>query len=157
LGQVSDELYNFQRAANTNSAICIIQDDPGEKTQEIRQMASVYTGASLTIVASRPATTQEGFLQDRCQEAKKYGQGFELPFRYRNGIKGPVNLHLPVYETDTQQEPLETRAWALQERFCDQESLSLAFNKHDGFVARRDTVLLMAFVLTHSQIMHHRP
>lgn len=98
-------------------ALCILQDDMNDKAFEIAQMALVYNQATVTIAATRAGGVQEGFLGDR----RPYPHGtlqtdsviWELPYRSRAGATGSVIL-VPDCEIPTQ--PLDTRAWAFQER-----------------------------------------
>jgi hypothetical protein len=94
---------------------CIIQDDLLDVAREIAQMPLIYSQATVTITASRATRVDEGFLQDRPKMADDSpNQVFELPFRCSNDKLGSVVL-LPQVEPST--EPLDMRAWALQERF----------------------------------------
>ncbi|RDL34714.1 uncharacterized protein BP5553_07842 [Venustampulla echinocandica] len=90
-------------------ALCIIQDDFHDKIQEISQMPLVYSQATVTIVASRARCVQEGFLYKRTSSQNV----FKLPCRCPSGQTGAVLLQ-PWIETC--REPLDSRAWALQER-----------------------------------------
>jgi hypothetical protein len=96
-------------------AFCIVQDDPINKAREIAQMPLIYSQATLTIVASRAKGVGEGFLQNR----PRMGEGdpklvFELGFRCLNSRLGSVVL-VPLLDT-RRERPLDSRAWALQER-----------------------------------------
>jgi hypothetical protein len=93
-------------------ALCIIQDDNQFKGLEIAKMASIYSNSTVTIVASRAANAQEGFLYRRSQVRDNV-----LKVQYTDNTcfdRSPVYLFPPV--RDYVSEPLEQRAWALQER-----------------------------------------
>ncbi|PVH76874.1 HET-domain-containing protein [Cadophora sp. DSE1049] len=98
-------------------SLCIIQDDPTDKAVEIAQMPLVYSQATLTLKASRSSDVHEGFLGERqaaVADAVK-GRQFQLPYRCLSGTTEMVDIFLHFDEYMT--EPLDTRAWALQERF----------------------------------------
>ncbi|EON61002.1 hypothetical protein W97_00212 [Coniosporium apollinis CBS 100218] len=99
-------------------ALCIIQDDAYDKALEIASMPSVYSEATVTIAASRANGVHEGFLQNRPAMANKTPElVFQLPYRCRNGEDGSVVLLPPLPPIKNCTEPLDRRAWALQERF----------------------------------------
>jgi hypothetical protein len=45
-------------------ALCIIQDDPQDKLEQIKTMGRVYQSASLTIIPATSVGSDEGFLSD---------------------------------------------------------------------------------------------
>jgi hypothetical protein len=94
-------------------AFCIIQDDKDDIQEEISNMPNIYGQAFITIVVSCAEGVQEGFLQDRI--LTEYTDNiFRVPFRCDDGQIGSVSLVEPhrLYE----QEPLDARGWAMQER-----------------------------------------
>jgi hypothetical protein len=96
-------------------AFCIFQDDQTDKNWEIVQMPLIYSQATVTIVASRAKGVTEGFLHDRPKMGEETPDHiFELPFLCSDNNLGSVVL-LPKVQPPT--EPLDLRAWALQERF----------------------------------------
>ena len=95
-------------------AFCIIQDDETDKNWEIVQMPLIYSQATVTIVASRPRGITEGFLHGPKKGEETPDHIFKLPFRCSDNSLGAVVL-LPIIQPPT--EPLDLRAWALQERF----------------------------------------
>lgn len=96
-------------------AFCIIQDDQTDQNWEIVQMPLIYSQATVTIVASRAKGVTEGFLHDRPRMGEETPDHiFELPFLCSDNNLGSVVL-LPKIEPST--EPLDLRAWPLQERF----------------------------------------
>jgi Heterokaryon incompatibility protein (HET) len=95
-------------------ALCVVQDDKHDKALEISQMPSVYSHATITIAASRASRVGEGFLTERAALGKENPEKvFELPYRCPDGEMGSVVL-IPRIREST--EPLDRRAWALQER-----------------------------------------
>jgi hypothetical protein len=96
-------------------AFCIVQDDQGDKNWEIVQMPLIYSQATVTIAASRAKAVGDGFLHDRLRMGEETpDQVFELPYRCSDNKLGSVVL-LPKIQPST--EPLDLRAWPLQERF----------------------------------------
>ncbi|KAG4443091.1 hypothetical protein IFR05_001417 [Cadophora sp. M221] len=97
-------------------SICIIQDDASDKAIEIMQMELVYSQATVTIMASRAKSVHEGFLQERLPTTSGFRDNqFQLPYRCLNGDLDTVTL-VPSLDDDFT-EPLNTRGWAMQERF----------------------------------------
>lgn len=78
-------------------------------------MPFIYSQATVTIIASRPNGVDEGFLHKRLKMAEDTpSKVFELPFKCADNQLGSVVLLPRVSEA---REPLNSRAWALQERF----------------------------------------
>jgi hypothetical protein len=128
-GSLSQSIKDAIRVSSTLSipylwvdSLCIVQDDNDEKTREITKMPDIYRHAHVTISASRSARAEVGFLHDRCLTDRPE-QVFRLPFRCpdKDGTLGSVIL-LPVTE-DEDEDPLDQRAWALQERFFSRRIL----------------------------------
>jgi Heterokaryon incompatibility protein (HET) len=95
-------------------ALCVFQDDENDKASEVSQMPSVYSQATFTIAASRASWVGDGFLTERPALGKENPRKvFELPYRCPDGEMGSVVL-VPRIQQST--EPLDRRAWALQER-----------------------------------------
>lgn len=94
-------------------SLCVVQDDPADMAREISQMPRIYDNASVTIAASRARSVGEGFLQTR-KITDSPNLVFELPYRGSNGESGSVILFRVIDMEGG--EPLDNRAWALQER-----------------------------------------
>jgi hypothetical protein len=76
-------------------------------------MAKIYSNASLAIIASRAAHSNEGILQSR---DLRRAYACKVPFRYfHSGVEraGSVFLWSP---TNGEDDPIDTRGWTLQER-----------------------------------------
>jgi hypothetical protein len=109
-------------------ALCIIQDSPQDKAKQLPRMAQYYQNAYLTISASEADKSTNGFLSNRV-ECKTH-PGSDLPFDL---------LRMPFVSSDEEfgemvfrqpwpyspsQEPIEKRAWPLQERALSRRVVS---------------------------------
>lgn len=90
-------------------SLCIIQDDCNDMEMELMRMPDIYSQATVTISASRANSAYDGFLQRRIPPAGS----FTLPYRNPSGGVGSVTL---ISEGIHPLEPLDKRAWVLQER-----------------------------------------
>lgn len=90
-------------------AFCIIQDSPGDWSAEAGKMVGVYGGAFLTISCAAGPDVQHGL---STKDQKK-------------GTLGPIYAPAVVLA----EEPLNKRAWALQERLLSPRML--IFGSHD--------------------------
>ena len=98
-------------------ALCIIQDSAADKDAEIAKMDRIYQNAQLTVSAASARRCQDGFLATRSfGVAFLPSSGFSsIPFTCPDGRSGTVRLRdSELYYASL--EPLNRRAWALQER-----------------------------------------
>ena len=87
-------------------------------------MASIYQNALVTIAATNVSRCTEGFLSRRCKPSGEIIIG-DLPWSCGDGSVGKVSLHSQrMYTAD--QEPLNKRAWTLQERLLSPRVLSFS-------------------------------
>ena len=104
-------------------ALCIIQDSPEDKAHEIQKMGFIYSNAILTISASSAKGVKDGFLKKRIWR-KQDPEWFLLPFA--SGDDGSTSTiyarRFTTYHTSS--EPLNSRAWALQEDILSQRVLA---------------------------------
>jgi hypothetical protein len=138
-------------------SLCIVQDSPAEKNHEISKMDRVYGDAYLTIIAANARNCHEGFLNRR----GTLQNTIRMPFRCTSGVCGFVSIEFragrPEYSYDYSTraglertvEPLDERAWALQERFMSSRILlfssrqlfwicKAAFGRDGGTMSRDD-------------------
>jgi hypothetical protein len=97
-------------------AICIVQDDEAEVERELAIMSQIYSGALVTIAAARAQTASEGFLQDR-EVNQCYGTVCNVQYRQVSADLeeiGSILLSAKGLNIEYD-DPLDSRAWALQE------------------------------------------
>ncbi|EXJ84419.1 hypothetical protein A1O3_05086 [Capronia epimyces CBS 606.96] len=104
-------------------SLCILQDEGEDQKNEFLQQAEIYSGAQVTIAASKSQNHREGFLD-------------ELIFKVPSGTSSW--LLLLKLNAPNQPEPLFTRGWTFQEyhlsrRILSYESYQLRFANDLGF------------------------
>jgi hypothetical protein len=104
-------------------SLCIIQNSMSDKDSQMALMGEVYGNAYLTISAAGASSCHDGFLHTR----KEQRCIITLPFCCDDGNIGKISLwirvlHEPRFAHSTS-EPLDSRAWALQERFMSHRLL----------------------------------
>lgn len=102
-------------------SFCIIQDSREDKTREISQMRRIFRDAYITLIASSAPSASAGFLQDRPPSEDP-----RIPFHCQDGRLGSVSL-VPLnggYNLDD--EPVNQRAWCLEERLLSPRKLVYA-------------------------------
>jgi hypothetical protein len=98
-------------------ALCIIQrGNEDDKMTEMRKMASIYLGASVVLSAARARDSQEGFLHKRRLD-KIYNAVFELHAEVEGTAKGTHAFFLHESTENSKDDPIDERAWTLQEHF----------------------------------------
>jgi hypothetical protein len=96
-------------------ALCIIQrGNENDKMIEMRKMASIYLGASVVLSAARARDSREGFLQNRRLD-KIYNTVFELHAEVEGKGNGMDAFFLHESTENSKDEPIDERAWTLQE------------------------------------------
>jgi hypothetical protein len=115
-------------------AVCILQDSPEDKAKEVARMAQIYHHSVLTIVAANSEDMTHGFLQMRpdpfstwseiCARTCRTGRVLTLPFRFAQEKLGTVFLQCAYCgEKCYDPEPIQKRAWTLQEEAMAQRLL----------------------------------
>jgi len=97
-------------------ALCIIQVSTEDKERELKQMAQISQNGLLTTSAASAGTVSEGFLRDR-EGLSTHIPPFRLQYCVPNlesGVGSIVLQEDPSY--DSRLEPINQRAWTLQER-----------------------------------------
>jgi hypothetical protein len=93
-------------------SLCICQDDTADWRHEGSRMDSIFTGAYLTLAASRSASAEEGLFVDSFANTSRMLQW--------NGGRAKWDVHVResfAHETfDSSSMPLLHRAWVFQER-----------------------------------------
>lgn len=97
-------------------SLCIVQDSDEDKAQEISKMDEIYQNAFLTISATNALSAYSGFLGHKyCDTVSQ-----RLPLMYPNWAIGYCFVRERWWR---QEEPLNQRAWALQERYLSRRLL----------------------------------
>lgn len=120
-------------------AICILQDSPEDKLEEITKMKDIYQNAYITIAAASTKSCTEGFLQRRFAPAINRTKiphahptsgswipgtrPIAMPFQCANGLLGSISLQPYLSDWNEDEQPLNLRAWALQERLLSRRVL----------------------------------
>ena len=92
--------------------LCIVQDDPQDKLEQVKTMGEVYRSATLTIVPAFSLGSDEGFLSDTSEYVT-------LPFQtfHKNTSSDRQgSLCLVKKQPDAPNFPIESRGWTMQER-----------------------------------------
>ncbi|KAH7093336.1 heterokaryon incompatibility protein-domain-containing protein [Paraphoma chrysanthemicola] len=103
-------------------SLCILQDDRSDWQSEAKEMRNVYRNASLVIAASGAEDSSQGlFIQSR-----PHALVTKLPFDVHDETRGYLNATLiPKSGEDAPYRGvLNTRAWALQERYLARRFLA---------------------------------
>lgn len=108
-------------------SLCIIQDSLADWEEQSSLMAFVYGNSDLVLAASSASSTDDGFLKERtCYRESSLQlacfQNRDKPLYLRYRLLQPKNA-APMLD------PLDGRAWALQERLLARRYL--AFGSHD--------------------------
>ncbi|KAI1475880.1 HET-domain-containing protein [Daldinia eschscholtzii] len=96
-------------------ALCIIQDDPGDKRREISQMCTIYQNAFVTIAAATSTSVHESFLNNNKVLNTRHAT-CTVPFTRGRGLESLSSITIsPVYAHKTDVFPLNKRGWTFQE------------------------------------------
>ncbi|THU89040.1 HET-domain-containing protein, partial [Dendrothele bispora CBS 962.96] len=107
-------------------AFCIIQDSNEDKNRELIRMGQIYRDAYITIIASCASRGNAGILHDRPIPAS-YATHPRLPFYCKDGRLGTVSVSTDSPPSNEQmKEPVNHRAWCLQERLLSPRKLIYA-------------------------------
>jgi hypothetical protein len=95
-------------------ALCIIQDDPMDKGDQIAQLGNIYRNSTITIAAACAPDSHTHFLQQRLPSK----HDFNLPLSCKD-LSGVMQLRSSRSWSTSQghiQEPIQSRGWCFQER-----------------------------------------
>ncbi|KAI0769840.1 heterokaryon incompatibility protein-domain-containing protein [Fomes fomentarius] len=97
-------------------AFCIIQDSPEDKATEIACIRAIFRHAYVTIVAANANKVSDGFLS----RLLLYNTPSTLPFRCPDGAVGTMRVQ---GGEPAPREPVNTRAWCMEERVLSTRAL----------------------------------
>lgn len=97
-------------------AFCIIQDSKEDKAIEIAHIRTIFRHAYITIIAANASKVSDGFLH----RSFMYNTPSTLPFRCPDGAVGTMRLQAGAHAP---REPINTRAWCLEERVLSTRAL----------------------------------
>ncbi|KAI0661834.1 heterokaryon incompatibility protein-domain-containing protein, partial [Cubamyces menziesii] len=106
-------------------SFCIIQDSREDKTRELVQLRRIFHDAHLTIVAACAPSASAGFLHDRPPPAPS-PKSPRLPYWCADGRLGTVTAEPFVKSYEWDREPINKRAWCLEERLMSPRKLVYA-------------------------------
>ncbi|KAK7469232.1 hypothetical protein VKT23_003721 [Stygiomarasmius scandens] len=121
-------------------SFCIIQDSEDEKAREISKIREYFQNAFVTLVAANADHVGAGFTPSRARWRPE--PLFTLPFICPNGSVGTLQLHnsdLSKIGTSKPAEPIDSRAWCVEERLLSPRALvfyhhSLQYECRKAFV-----------------------
>jgi len=106
-------------------ALCIIQDSAEDKRAELRKMRDIYKRSTITIMASSTSSSTDSFLLP--PEAPVFAvEPFDVSFNLDEGkLSSPITLAYRSFD-QTSNDPINKRAWPLQERVLSTRVLSFS-------------------------------
>ena len=104
-------------------SLCIIQNDTQDWQREAAKMAAVYRDANIVIGASNASADSEGFL------CKRDADGISIGNQLQASLLPPETERLSSTSEPVKAEPLNARAWTLQERYLPRRMISYGRNK----------------------------
>lgn len=102
-------------------SLCILQDDPEDLKRELACMPKIYKHSVVTFIASTSSSSHRGFLHVRDSNHHRKPQPIRLRYEDEHGERTSILLHDMSYKSP--QEPINHRAWALQERLLSSRAL----------------------------------
>ncbi len=123
-------------------SFCILQDSKEDKAREIAQMRHIFHDSYVTIIAACARRVSDGFLHDRRETVRMSVRDESLlPFRCPDGSIGTVHA-VQMGPLPTYREPVETRAWCLEEDILSRRKLIYAMHTllYECQTIRRDNV-----------------
>ncbi|KAH9885804.1 heterokaryon incompatibility protein-domain-containing protein [Cubamyces lactineus] len=126
-------------------SFCIIQDSREDKTRELVRLRRIFHDACITIVAACAPSASAGFLHDRPSPVPS-PETPRLPYWCADGRLGTVTAEPFVMSYEWDREPINKRAWCLEERLMSPRKLvyasdTLQYHCQTGTTAMGDAVV----------------
>lgn len=124
-------------------AFCILQDDHHDKETEIAKMPNIYHGAVLTLSAVGMSSVHDGLFRPMRRPLVHAESIFELPVHGApascdSALFVPLNqVQVTSLEEDGVCEPLDRRAWTLQESLLSRRLLKFTSSTMRGECQKR--------------------
>ncbi|KAI0324756.1 HET-domain-containing protein [Cubamyces sp. BRFM 1775] len=106
-------------------SFCIIQDSREDKTRELVLLRRIFHDAYITIVAACAPSASAGFLHDRPSPVPS-PKTPRLPYWCADGRLGTVTAEPFAMSYEWDREPINKRAWCLEERLMSPRKLVYA-------------------------------
>ncbi|OAL51008.1 HET-domain-containing protein [Pyrenochaeta sp. DS3sAY3a] len=94
-------------------SLCILQDDPEDLKRELACMPKIYKYSVVTLIAGTSSSSHQGFLHDRDFSHRWDTEPVRQRYEDEHGERTTIILH--NLSNHTTPEPIDYRAWALQE------------------------------------------
>jgi hypothetical protein len=105
-------------------SLCIIQECDEDKHREMARMARIYKNAIFTISAARAKSCDEGFLGVQDKRVSLLQTSIKLPMKCLNGAVGSVLLYPFRSLFQSEDIPIDKRAWTYQEKILSRRVVS---------------------------------
>ncbi|KAI0123689.1 hypothetical protein BJ170DRAFT_92147 [Xylariales sp. AK1849] len=111
-------------------------------------MADIYKKMYVTILASRVASVDQGFLHIRFHfGATSFNARFQLPYRSKDGNTGPA-IAVEEDASVAYTSPLSLRPWAFEELVLSPRVLSYGHWGHFGCVRHPNHCTMVSFLIS---------
>jgi hypothetical protein len=122
-------------------ALCIVRDDPLERSQEISSMSRIYEDSYATLVAATATSAKDGFLHPNHQlNQQPPKSAIRLRINEEFCSKPRDTVLVPSHGIDPGRFPINDRGWAFQESLIPHRLL--VFGDQEPFLRCRSDDLM---------------